>query len=102
MMAAPPSSEPPIVEPPKDAGRHLWWIIPLCALLAIAGAAFVAWHGKIDRTSGETGGRANVPHRSLNRAKAELVAKSALSLQVPVFVRATLVWAVTPPPRVLL
>src|SRR5258706_5744908 len=57
MTVAPPSVEPPIVEPPKDAGRHLWWIIPLCALLAIAGAAFVAWYGKIDRTSGETGVR---------------------------------------------
>ena len=60
MTAAPPSAESPIVEPPKDAGRHLWWIIPLCALLAIAGAAFVAWHGrtdKTDRTSAETGSR---------------------------------------------
>jgi hypothetical protein len=57
MTAAPPPTEPPIAGSPEDTIRRLWWIIPLCALLAIAGAAFVAWHGKIDRTGGDTSGR---------------------------------------------
>ena len=57
MTADPPLAEPPPAEPAgdankRDAGNRLWWIIPLCALLVIAGAAFAAWRGAIDRESG--------------------------------------------------
>lgn len=66
MTADPPLAESPPAERPSgdphgDAGKRLWWIIPLCALLVIAGAAYAAWHGPIDRlidrTRGDTGVR---------------------------------------------
>ena len=76
MTDAPPSTEPPIAGSPEDAIRRLWWIIPLCALLAIAGAAFVAWHGKIDRTSGDTGGRVIEELASLHTDRIALQARA--------------------------
>jgi hypothetical protein len=49
--------DPSLAEPPDNAGKRLWWILPLCALLVIAAAAFVAWRGAIDRQGGGTGVR---------------------------------------------
>jgi hypothetical protein len=76
MTAAPPSTEPPIVGSPEDAIRRLWWIIPLCALLAIAGAAYVAWHDKINRASGDTGGRVVEELASLRTDRIALQARA--------------------------
>ena len=55
MTADLPLAAPPPAGPRSDAEKRQWWIIPLCALLVIAGAAFVAWRGTIDRQSDRAG-----------------------------------------------
>ena len=51
------TADPSLAEPPDNTGKRLWWILPLCVLLVIAGAAFAAWRGAIDRQSEGTGAR---------------------------------------------
>jgi hypothetical protein len=49
------TAEPSSAGQSADAGKRLWWVIPLCALLVVAAAAFAAWRGTADRQSDSAG-----------------------------------------------